>query len=87
MTLPQPFAVSPGQCFVISYTSHTSYPATPDFFKTPIRRGDVTAIVGVYSFDALGQKAPDQVFQNMNYFLDLAFDSTLSAPAGPGGPN
>ena len=72
--LPEPFAASPGQSFVVSYTSNTSYPATPDFFKTPIRRGDITAIVGVYDFDALGEKAPDKIFKSMNYFLDLEFD-------------
>lgn len=69
--LPEPFAVSAGKDYVVSYTSNTRYPATPNFFKAPIRRGDVTAIVGVYSFDALGEKAPDKVFKNMNYFLDI----------------
>jgi pimeloyl-ACP methyl ester carboxylesterase len=72
--LVEAFAVTPGKPYVVSYTCNTSYPATPDFFKTPIRRGDVTAIVGVYSFDALGEKGPDKVFKNMNYFLDVDFD-------------
>ena len=72
--LPEPFAVTPGNIFVVSYTANANYPATSDIFKTPIRRGDVTALAGVYSFDALGEKAPDKIYLNMNYFLDVELD-------------
>jgi pimeloyl-ACP methyl ester carboxylesterase len=72
--LPQPFAASAGNVFVVSYTSNTKYPATPDFFDAPKRLGNITAITGVYSLDALGEKAPDKILRNMNYFLDVELE-------------
>ncbi|MCX6985891.1 MAG: alpha/beta fold hydrolase [Lentisphaerae bacterium] len=69
--LPEALAVKPGDSFTVSYNCSTNYPATPNVFKTPIVRGGITGIAGVYSFTDLGEKAPEQKFNDMNYFVDV----------------
>jgi predicted esterase len=69
--LSEPLAVKPGDSFIVSYACNSSYPATPDVFKTPIVRGGITGIAGLYSFSDLGQKAPDKKYKDMNYFVDV----------------
>jgi pimeloyl-ACP methyl ester carboxylesterase len=73
-SLPEPLAVKPGDTFIVSYTCNTNYPATPNVFKVPIVRSGITGIAGLYSFSDLGQKAPDKIYNNMNYFVDVEFE-------------
>ncbi len=72
--LPEPFSVKPGYSYIVSYTCGTNYPASPDVFKTPIVRGGITGIAGLYSFSELGQKAPDKKYNDLNYFVDVEFE-------------
>lgn len=73
-SLPEPFTVKAGDSFTVSYSCNSNYPASPDVFKTPIVRGGITGISGVYSFEALGQKVPDKKHKDMNYFVDVEFE-------------
>lgn len=72
--LPEPFAVKPGDIFIVSYTCNTSYTGTYDVFKTPIVRGGITGLAGLYSMTDLGQKAPDKTFKDMDYFVDVDYE-------------
>jgi predicted esterase len=72
--LAEPFTVKPGDSYIVSYTCGTNYPATPGVFKTPIVRGGITGIAGLYSFSDLGQKAPDKKHNDLNYFVDLEIE-------------
>ena len=72
--LPEPFAVKPGDIFIVSYTCNTSYTGTYDVFKTPIVRGGITGLAGLYNTTELGQKAPDKTFKDMDYFVDVDYE-------------
>jgi hypothetical protein len=67
-------AVKPGEIFIVSYTCNTSYTGTYDVFKTPIVRGGITGLAGLYNTTELGQKAPDKTFKDMDYFVDVDYE-------------
>jgi pimeloyl-ACP methyl ester carboxylesterase len=70
---PTPVTVQVGQVLVLSYTASSHYVATTEAFIKPIVRPGITAETGLYSFDELG-KMPVKTYQNMSYFLDVAYE-------------
>ena len=70
---PTPVTVQAGQVLVLSYTASSHYVATTEAFAKPIVRPGITAETGLYSFDELG-KMPVKTYQNMSYFLDVAYE-------------
>lgn len=73
-----PFPVAVGARYTVAYTAASHYPASAGAFAAPIVRGGVTAVAGVYSFEALGQARPVKTYQQMSYGLDLEYE-----PAAP----
>lgn|GEM_PF-1148827 len=78
VALQPPFPVEAGAGYTIAYTAASHYPASAGAFAAPIGRGGITAVAGVYSFEALGQARPVKTFQQMSYGLDLEYE-----PAAP----
>ena len=77
--LSKPIHIDENSVYTLSYISNKSYCATYNFFKAPVKKGQVKAFKGIYGKDISGKTMPKKSYKNLNYFVDFSFipDSEL----------
>lgn len=75
--LATPLNVVAGTTYVVSYSTQSGhYAFTPNFFKTPVVNGKLTASAGLFSYatpPATAPVFPTGTFQQGNYWVDVIY--------------